>query len=61
MKNIVQALLYFVVYFIFQFVVQMAFMMIGAASKRSDRFQHESSFTHNACIQCGHNCDFCFI
>lgn len=37
MKNVVQALLYFVVYFIFQLVIQMAFMMIGAASGIQDQ------------------------
>lgn len=37
MKNVVQALLYFVVYFIFQLVVQMAFMMIGVASGIQDQ------------------------
>lgn len=37
MKNVVQALLYFVVYFIFQLVIQMAFMMIGVASGIQDQ------------------------
>lgn len=37
MKNVVQALLYFVVYFIFQLVIQKAFMMIGAASGIQDQ------------------------